>query len=161
MFPIARKSEPPRHQDHQAVALHFTPLFARATGLYDDWWITGVVYLLILVATVTALLGAWDAFTAMPVAAVATIFLVPILRNRTHGQLQAVALSIVGFILIGWMLGHLGWLTRSPRPYGPLLFVVRRRSATSAPTWAGNSSAAASSAARSARTKPGAARSRP
>jgi phosphatidate cytidylyltransferase len=98
--------------------------FARATGLYSDWWMTGAVYLLILACMALALGGAWSAFLAMPIIAAAALFVVPIVRNCTKGQLQSVALSLLGFLLIGWMLGHLGWLTRSREPYGALIFVV-------------------------------------
>jgi phosphatidate cytidylyltransferase len=98
--------------------------FARATGLYGDWWITGVVYLLILAAAVATLANAWHTFAALPVIGVAAIFLVPILRNCTKDQLQSVALAVLGFMLVGWMLGHLGWLTRTREPYGAVIFVV-------------------------------------
>lgn len=98
--------------------------FARATGLYDDWWTTGATYLLILACAAATLAGAWDAFAAMPLVATAAIMLVPIVRNRTHGQLQTVALAVFAFALVGWTLGHLGWLARSRYPYGAVLFVV-------------------------------------
>jgi phosphatidate cytidylyltransferase len=70
------------------------------------------------------LAGAWTTFAAMPIVAAVALFVVPILRNGTRGQLQSVALAILGFLLVGWMLGHLGWLTRSREPYGALIFVV-------------------------------------
>jgi phosphatidate cytidylyltransferase len=98
--------------------------FARATGVYEDWWITGVVYALILTCTAATLAGAWTAFSAMPVIGVAAIFLVPIARNRATGQLQAVALAVLGFTFVAWALAHLGWLARSRHPYGAVLFVV-------------------------------------
>ena len=98
--------------------------FARATGLYADWWITGVVYLLILACTAATLAGAWQAFNAMPIIAVVAIFLVPVARNRAAGQLQATALAVLGFVLVGWALAHLGWLARSGHPYGAVLFVI-------------------------------------
>jgi phosphatidate cytidylyltransferase len=98
--------------------------FARATGLYADWWITGVVYLLILACMAATLAGAWQLFNAMPIIALAAIFLVPVARNRAAGQLQATALAVLGFILVGWTLSHLGWLARSRHPYGAVLFVI-------------------------------------
>ena len=98
--------------------------FARATGLYGDWWITGVVYVLILACMAATLAGAWPTFAAMPIVALAAIFLVPIARNRAAGQLQATALAVLGFALVGWALSHLGWLARSRHPYGTLLFVI-------------------------------------
>ena len=98
--------------------------FARATGLYADWWITGVVYVLILACMTATLFEAWAVFNAMPVVAVAAIFLVPIVRNRSAGQLQTTALAVLGFVLVAWSLSHVGWLARSRQPYGMLLFVI-------------------------------------
>ena len=101
--------------------------FARATGLYRDWLITGSVYLGI--AGVTAVthhlaagrdrcIGWYGMFMALPVYVVAGILLMPILRDRTKGQLQLIALGIVGFIYIGWMFGHLAFLANSRNAAG-------------------------------------------
>lgn len=108
--------------------------FARATGLYHDWWMTGAVYLGITVTGVTCLVrqpnglepgeGWYGLFIALPVYAVALIMLIPILRNRVQGQLQCVSLAIVGFIYIGWMFGHLAFLANSTNAYGYLLYII-------------------------------------
>jgi phosphatidate cytidylyltransferase len=106
--------------------------FARATGLYRDWWMTGTVYLAIAAISVATLMA--DPFTGhpgwfgllmtLPVYAIAWILLIPILRNRTQGQLQTISLAIVGFTYIGWMFGHLGFLANSNHAYGYLLYVI-------------------------------------
>lgn len=106
--------------------------FARGTGLYRDWWMTGTVYLAIL--AVFAVTWARDptygepgwlgTFLAMPAYAVALILVVPILRDRTAGQLQSMALGVIGFIYVGWMFGHLAFLANSPHAYGYLLYLV-------------------------------------
>lgn len=108
--------------------------FARATGLYRDWWMTGAVYLGIVATGVASFVtqpngeepgrGWYGLFIALPVYAVALIVLVPILRNRVQGQLQAMSLAIVGFIYIGWMFGHLGFLANAGHAYGYILYVV-------------------------------------
>jgi phosphatidate cytidylyltransferase len=108
--------------------------FARATGLYRDWWMTSAVYLGIIAVGVTSLMhqphhlehgdGWYGLFIALPVFAVAFIMLIPIVRNRVQGQLQAVSLAIVGFIYIGWMFGHLSFLTNATDAYGYLLYVL-------------------------------------
>jgi phosphatidate cytidylyltransferase len=109
--------------------------FARATGLYRDWWMTGAVYLGIVAVGVCAWMpdpnvvpiyphGWYGLFIALPVYAVAMILALPILRDRAAGQLQAVALAILGFIYFGWMFGHLGFLANTREAYGYLLFVV-------------------------------------
>ncbi|HYG23834.1 MAG TPA: phosphatidate cytidylyltransferase [Verrucomicrobiae bacterium] len=108
--------------------------FARATGLYRDWWATGAVYMGIAAVGVACLMkqpqgeeagdGWYGLFVALPVYAVALIFLIPILRNRVQGQLQAVSLAIVGFVYFGWMFGHLAFLANAEHAYGYLLYVL-------------------------------------
>jgi phosphatidate cytidylyltransferase len=109
--------------------------YARATGLYRDWPLTLAAYLAIAGAAVTAGLpdydrppgqrpGWFDLFEAVPVYAVCLFLVIPVLRNRAQGQLQQIALAIVGFVLIGFMFQHLGFLTNAPRPYGPICFIV-------------------------------------
>jgi phosphatidate cytidylyltransferase len=106
--------------------------FAKATGLYRDWWMTGAVYAAIAAVSYASFMddpfkntpGWFGLFLALPVYAISFLLVIPILRNRTRGQLQELALSILGFIYIGWMFGHLGFLANSSNPYGYLLFVI-------------------------------------
>lgn len=108
--------------------------YARATGLYRDWWMTGAVYLSIIAVNVTSLVrqpqglehgtGWYGLFIALPVYAIALIFMVPIVRNRVQGQLQCMSLAILGFIYIGWMFGHLAFLANATNAYGYLFYVV-------------------------------------
>lgn len=108
--------------------------FARATGLYHDWWMTGAVYLGIVAVGVTSLVsqpqgeepghGWYGLFIVLPVYAVALILLVPILRNRVQGQLQSMSLAVIGFIYIGWMFGHLAFLANATDAYGYLLYLL-------------------------------------
>ena len=106
--------------------------FARATGLYSDWWLTGLVYLAIIALGVASWVpdprehyNGWDGlFAILPAYAIAAIVLVPILRNRTKGQLQQVALAIVGFLYFGWMFSHLGFLANATWLYGYILYLV-------------------------------------
>ena len=106
--------------------------FARATGLYRDWWLTGVVLLGIAAGGAVSLADAPDTHAhgwygmlmALPVYVVAAILMVPIIRDRSEGQLQSIALAILGFIYIGWMFGHLAFLANSSNAYGYLLFLL-------------------------------------
>lgn len=108
--------------------------FARATGLYRDWWMTGAVYLGIVAVGLTSLLrqpqgletgdGWYGLFIVLPVFAIALIFLVPIARNLVVGQLQNVSLAIVGFAYTGWMFGHLSFLANATNAYGYLLYII-------------------------------------
>lgn len=106
--------------------------YARASGLYRDWWLTGVVYALIVTVGVLCLVhdprehvpGWYGLFAVMPAYAFAAILAVPIVRNRAEGQLQFVALAAVGFIYIGWMFGHLTFLANAKHAYGYLLYLI-------------------------------------
>ncbi len=106
--------------------------FARATGLYEDWWLTGIVYLAIFALGAVSLVtdprldqpGWYGFFMALPTFVIALILLVPVLRNRAQGELQKVALAIFGFIYFGWMFMHLGFLANTSNAYGYLLFLI-------------------------------------
>src|SRR5260221_5395121 len=74
--------------------------FARATGLYRDWWLTGVVLLGIAAVGAVSLADAADnnahgwygMLMALPLYVVAAILMVPIIRHPAQGQLQSIAL---------------------------------------------------------------------
>ncbi len=115
-----------------ALAIFGFKEFARATSLYDDWWLTGTVYLALAALGLVSIVSdprtgapGWSGlFMALPVYVVATILLIPILRNRARGQLRTVALAILGFVYFGWMFSHLGFLANSRHAYGYLLFLI-------------------------------------
>jgi phosphatidate cytidylyltransferase len=109
--------------------------FARATGLYDDWIFTGCVYLAILAVNLVALWPGYDVFMASPIYVVAVLCLLPVLRNRSEGMLQRVALSVMAFVYFGYFLAHLSLLAAvtedasvrgvySQDPYGYLFFML-------------------------------------
>jgi phosphatidate cytidylyltransferase len=106
--------------------------FAKATGLYRDWWMTGAVYLGILgVGILSAIIdprlgtpGWYGMFAVWPAYVIALILLIPILRNQTQGQLQTIALALLGFIYIGWMFGHIAFLANAKNAYGYLFYLI-------------------------------------
>jgi len=106
--------------------------FARATGVYEDWGLTGLAYVgIVLLAGASYVTdprldypGWYGLFMSLPAYVVGAILLVPIIRNRSKGQLQRVALSIVGFIYFGWMFSHLGFLANSQYAYGYVLYLL-------------------------------------
>jgi len=106
--------------------------FARATGLYEDWWLTGIVYVAIFALGAVSVMtdprlgqpGWYGFFMALPVFVIALILLVPVIRDRTSGELQNVALAVFGFIYFGWMFMHLGLLANTSNALGYLLFLV-------------------------------------
>ncbi len=108
--------------------------FARASGLYRDWWMTGAGYAGIIAVGLASVLphprgdepgtGWYGLFVAVPVFAIALILIIPILRNRARGELQKMSLAIVGFIYVGWMFGHLGFLANATNAYGFLCYII-------------------------------------
>ena len=106
--------------------------FARATGLYEDWWLTGIVYLAIFALGAVSVMtyprlgqpGWYGFFMALPVFVIALILLVPVIRDRATGELQNIALAVFGFIYFGWMFMHLGLLANTANALGYLLFLV-------------------------------------
>ena len=70
--------------------------FARASGLYRDWWMTGTVYIAIIAVGISSLMhdpfthlpGWFGLFRAMPVYAICLLVIIPVLRNVSRGQLQ-------------------------------------------------------------------------
>ena len=106
--------------------------FARATGLYRDWWMTGVVLLGIVAVGVLSLMndpgtgtpGWYGMLMALPVYVVAAILMVPIFRDQAKGQLQPIALALLGFIYIGWMFGHLAYLANAKDAYNYILYLL-------------------------------------
>jgi phosphatidate cytidylyltransferase len=115
-----------------AVAVFGFKEFARATGLYQDWAMTGAVYLGIIAAGVISLIrdpiqdlpGWYGLYMALPVYVIAAILVIPIVRDRVQGQLQSLALSIVGFIYFGWMFGHLAFLANARHAYSYLFYLL-------------------------------------
>jgi phosphatidate cytidylyltransferase len=106
--------------------------YARATRLIDDRLMSGVVALGILGLSVLVWMpdpfyddpGWYAMFMTLPVYVTAAILLVPIVRNRASGELQHIALAVLGFIYIGWMFGHLAMLANSKHAYGYLAFLI-------------------------------------
>jgi phosphatidate cytidylyltransferase len=110
--------------------------FARATGLYRDWWTTGSVYAALLAAAAASAAwapgptadqrraGAWAVLQATPLYGTLLVLLVPVARNRVQGQLQSVSLAVLGLVFVGWTLMHLAFLANTARAYGYLAFVV-------------------------------------
>jgi phosphatidate cytidylyltransferase len=114
------------------VAIFGFQEFARTTELYNDWIITGAVHLGIIATGVVCLMtdpgdgqpGWYGLFMAMPVFVIAAILVIPVVRNRGQGQLQLLALGIVGFVYFGWMFGHVAFLANSAHAYSYLGYLV-------------------------------------
>jgi phosphatidate cytidylyltransferase len=106
------------------LSICFVKEFARATGLYEDWWFMGVVYAGVVAFFSLALSHWYGLFMAMPVFAIAAIQILPVVRNRYQGMLQKVALSTVALLYLGWFPAHLAYLANHPQRYAYILFLV-------------------------------------
>ncbi len=106
--------------------------FARTTGLSEDRYLTGGVYLGILAVGVVALVpdparpgtGRYDLFMVLPLFVIVGILVIPILRNRVQGQLHALAVAVVGFVCFGWMFGHVAFLANTEHAYAYLVYLL-------------------------------------
>lgn len=106
--------------------------FARATGLSRDLIMTGVAIAAMTCMATLALAYGWLLpatqgflwFLALPALATAAILVVPIARNRFAGELNRIALAVLGFLYIGWCLGHLTFLANGKSAYGYLCYLL-------------------------------------
>ena len=106
--------------------------YARATGLHRDLTmtltgLTGIIVIAIVTLARSPESGApglYGLFMAVPVFVSAGLVLVAILRNKPNGQLKAIALTLFGFLYIGWMFGHVAFLANTRNAYGYLLYLL-------------------------------------
>lgn len=116
------------------LAIYAFKEFARSSGLSRDAWMTGADYAGIVTVGIASLIsdphgeeqgtGWYGFFVAVPAFAIALILLIPILRNRARGELQQISLAIIGFVYIGWMFGHLGFMANARNAYGFLCYII-------------------------------------
>jgi phosphatidate cytidylyltransferase len=97
--------------------------YARATGLFREGLITLVVTLGIIAITLSVLDHWYRLFVALTPLTVGLIATGAILADRPKGYIQRVALGVLGFLLFGTALGHLGYLANDVG-YRPLMLLV-------------------------------------
>ena len=98
--------------------------FARATGLYEDWWFVGIIYAGIVGFYWAAWMPWYGLFVAMPVYGVAALLMIPVLRNEYAGMIQKVGLSTIALIYLGWFPAHLTFLGDFRYGYAYILFLL-------------------------------------
>ena len=106
--------------------------YSRATGLHRDLamtftGLTGIIAIAVAAIAhdpATGEAGWYGLFMTLPVFVSILLVLVSIVRNKPKGQLKLIALSVFGFIWIGWMLGHAAFLANSRNAYGYLLYLL-------------------------------------
>lgn len=83
--------------------------YARATGLFRERAISVVVVLGIILVTFSSLDCWYGLFVALWPLTVGLITAVAIVADRPNGYVQRVGLGVLGFMLFGSCLGHLGF----------------------------------------------------
>jgi phosphatidate cytidylyltransferase len=97
--------------------------FARATGLFRERVISLLVVVGIVLVTLAVLDNWYNLFVALPPLTICVIAVVAILADRPRGYIQRVGLSVMGYMLFGVCIGHLGYFANYPG-FRPILFLI-------------------------------------
>lgn len=97
--------------------------YARVTGLFREKTISLMVVIGILAVNFAVMDHWYNFFTALFPLASGAIAAVAILADRPKGYIQRVALGVLGFMLFGSALGHLGYMANDAH-YRPVVLLV-------------------------------------
>lgn len=97
--------------------------FARATGLFREKAMSLLIVLGIAALTFATLDNWYRLFVALTPLTIAVIAAMAILADRPHGYIQRVGLSVLGFVLFGTSLGHLGFMANDQN-FRPLIILT-------------------------------------
>jgi len=97
--------------------------YARATGLFREKLISLIVVAGILALTFAVLDNWYRLFVALTPLFVAMIAAIAVLEDRPKGYIQRVALAVLGLLLFGTCLSHLGYFANDSN-YRPVLIVI-------------------------------------
>ncbi len=97
--------------------------YARATGLFRERAISATVVLGIALVTFAVIDNWYGLFSAMVPHTVAAIAIVALIADRPQGYIQRVALGILGFLLFGVCLSHIGFMANDPG-YRPIVLML-------------------------------------
>jgi phosphatidate cytidylyltransferase len=97
--------------------------YARATGLFREKMLSLTLVVGIIALTLAGLDNWYRLFVALTPLTIALIAAIAILADRPHGYIQRVGLAVLGFVLFGTCLGHLG-LMANDRNYRPLIILT-------------------------------------
>lgn len=106
-----------------AISLLCYREFARATGLFRERLLSGIVALGIVLLTLASIDHWHRLFVALQPLTITVLAGAAVLADRPSGYLQRVSLAAVGFLLFGAGLGHLGFLANLPE-YRPVLCML-------------------------------------
>lgn len=97
--------------------------YARATGLFREKAISLTIVLGIMLITFATLDNWYRLFMALTPLTIVMILTVALAADRPQGYIQRTALGVLGFVLFGHGLGHLGHLANDSN-YRPLILMV-------------------------------------
>ncbi len=97
--------------------------YARATGLFRERALSAVVVLGILLVNFAALDHWYGFFVALWPLTVSLIAVASIPLDRPEGYVQRVGLAVLGFMLFGAGLAHLGYMANDPG-YRPIVLLL-------------------------------------
>jgi phosphatidate cytidylyltransferase len=97
--------------------------FARATGVFRERLLSAVVVLGILFQNFAALDHWYGFFVALPALSACAIVVATIPLDRPAGYIQRTALGLVGFMLFGFGLAHLGYMANDAT-YRPVVLML-------------------------------------
>ncbi len=97
--------------------------YARATGLFRERAISATIVLGIAIVTFAVLDHWYGLFVAMGPLGVAAIAIIALAADRPQGYIQRVALGILGFLLFGVCLAHIGYMANDPG-YRPIVLML-------------------------------------
>jgi phosphatidate cytidylyltransferase len=98
--------------------------YARATGLFRERAMSGMVVLGILLITFSVVDHWYNLFVALGPITVTVLVAVATSLDRPAGYIQRVALSVFGFLVFGVCLGHLGYMANDTRFRAFILLVI-------------------------------------
>src|SRR5437763_3088548 len=97
--------------------------FARATGFFR-YQSLSIVVVLGIIATTFAIADHWYGFfVAIPPLTMVLLAMVAILRDEPRGYTQRVGLGVIGFLLFGHCLGHLGYMANDG-DFRPIVMLI-------------------------------------
>ncbi|OQW53725.1 MAG: phosphatidate cytidylyltransferase [Proteobacteria bacterium SG_bin7] len=103
------------------VAIFGSKTFFQITGMYHRSNFVWICYIGIAALAYAIYIDWHRLYDLMPMIFLFTICMVPLIRNNYIHMIQYIALTLIGFSLLGWNFMHLGWILKLDN--GPFLLI--------------------------------------
>ena len=90
------------------MSIYGVKTFYRIVGLYHRSWFVWTTYLFVVSLALITYQGHENWYDRSPMIFLGVLSFIPLLRNSATQMIQYMALSLMGFIFLGWSLMHLG-----------------------------------------------------